>query len=107
MALIRGFSPAQFRDAVLGSVGPFQVTATIASVAAGAVGGVQVALPVGLGLQVGDVLQVVSPVASRVRVDAQVDDATHISLIAANGSAGAFNPGAIVYTIVGFRFKTA
>lgn len=107
MALTRGFSSAQFRDAVLGSLGPFQVTATIPSTAAGAVGGVQVALPTGLGLQPGDVLLVVSPVTSRVSVEIQVDDATHLSLIASNGSAAAFNPGSAVYTVVGFRFKTA
>lgn len=107
MALIRGFSPSQFRDGALGMIGPFQVTATIPSTAAGAVGGVQVVMPTGLGLQTNDVLFVMSPITSRVSVECQVDDATHLSLIASNGSAGAFNPGAVVYTVVGYRPKTA
>jgi len=68
---------------------------------------VQVAQPAGLGLQPGDLLLVLTPVTSRVSIEAQVDDATHLSLIASNGSAGTFNPGAVSYTIVGFRFKTA
>lgn len=107
MALTRGVSPAQFRDAVVATIGPFQVTATIPSTAAGAVGGVQVAQPSGISLQPGDVLEVLTPVTSRVSVLAQVDDSSHLSLTAANGSAATFNPGSIVYTIVGFRFKTA
>lgn len=107
MALTRGVSPAQFRDAVVATIGPFQVTATIPSTAAGAVDGVQVSQPAGISLQPGDELFVLSPVTSRVSVDAQVDDSTHLSLTALNGSAAAFNPGSVAYTIVGFRFKTA
>jgi hypothetical protein len=107
MALTRGFSPSQFRDGALGMIGPFQVTATIPSTAAGAVGGVQVVMPTGLGLQTGDVLFIQAPVTSRVSIEVQVDDATHLSLIASNGSAGAFNPGSIVYTVVGYRPKAA
>lgn len=107
MALVRQMSAAQFRDLYIAGGGPFTVTATIPSVAAGAVGGVQVTSPANIGLQAGDILFVIGPITSRVQVDAQVDDATHISFIASNGSAGAFNPGAIVYTIVALRAKTA
>lgn len=107
MALQRGFSQSQYRDTFLGSVGPFLVTATIPSTAAAAVGGVQVTIPTGSGFQPGDILFVVSPVVSRVSVEAQVDDATHISFIAENGSAGAFNPGSVAYTLIGLRPKLA
>lgn len=109
MALTRGYSPAQFRDAVLGTIGPFTVNATIPSIATGANGTVAVTAA-GLGLLPGDVLFVIpqgAALVAGVDIEAIVTAANVFSLVAHNGSAGAFNPGAANYTIVGLRFKTA
>src|ERR1700745_1355 len=46
---IRTFLPGQFRDYFLGAIGPFQVTATIASTAAGANGSAQASAAAGAG----------------------------------------------------------
>jgi len=110
MALTRGFSPSQFRNKILGSIGPFPVTAAIPSTAAGANGTVAVTIPAGLGLAIGDILFVIPQgvaLVAGVDVEAIVTSPTTISLVAHNGSAGAFNPGAATYTIVGFRFNQA
>lgn len=110
MALSRGFSPAQFRDAVLGTLGPYPVTATIPSTASGANGTVAVTVPASAGFQVGDILFVLPSgggLVAGVDIEATVTSATAISLVAHNGSGGAFNPGSQTYTLVGFRFKTA
>lgn len=110
MALIRGFSPAQFRDAVIGSLGPYPVTATIPSTATGANGTVAAAVPASAGFQVGDILFVIpagAALVAGVDVEAVVTSTTAISLVAHNGSGGAYNPGSATYTLVGFRFKTA
>ena len=110
MALTRGFSPSQFRDKILGSVGPIPVTATIPSTAAGANGKITVAVPAGLGLQVGDVLFVIpqgAALVDGVDVEAVVLTSTSVSLVAHNGSTGAYNPGSATYVLVGFRFNQA
>lgn len=107
MALVRGFMPAQFRDVVLGSLGPVPVSATIPSTAAGGNG--TVAVTGVAGVLPGDVLFVIpySGFPAGVDVEATVTAAGTVSLVAHNGGAGAFNPGAQTYTLVGFRFKTA
>ena len=110
MALTRGFSPSQFRDKLLGSIGPVPVTATIPSTAAGANGKVDVVVPATLGLAVGDILFVIpqgAALVSGVDVEAIVLSSTSVSLVAHNGSLGAFNPGAATYVLVGFRFNQA
>lgn len=110
MALTRGYSPAQFRNKTLGAIGPFQVTATIPSTAAGTNGTVSVAVPAGLGLLPGDILFVIATgggLVAGVNLEAFLTNATTLQLVASNGSAGAFNPGPQTYTIVGFRFNQA
>lgn len=109
MALSRGFSPDQFRGAVLGTIGPFTVNATIPSIATGANGTVSVTAN-GFGLAVGDILFVLpqgAALVAGVDIEAIVTAANVFSLVAHNGSGGAFNPGAQNYVIVGLRFKTA
>lgn len=109
MTISRGFSPTQFREITLGTLGPFTVNATIPSTAAGANGTVAVTAA-GLGLQPGDILFVLpqgAALVAGVDIEATVTAANVFSLVAHNGSGGAFNPGAANYTIIGFRFKTA
>lgn len=110
MALTRAFSPAQFRDATLGTLGPAPVAATIPSTAAGANG--EVSNLTMAGVQVGDVLFVLSysngtTWAAGVDIEAVATAANTIALVAHNGSGAAFNPGAQTYVVAGFRFKTA
>lgn len=106
MALIRGFSPAQFRDAFLGVVGPFQVTADIPSAAAGANSTVAVT---GTALAVGDIVISVQPttLVAGVTYDANVTANGTVSLVMHNGSGGAVDPASQVYTIIALRPKTA
>ncbi len=110
MALTRGFSPSQFRDKILGSIGPVPVSATIPSTAAGANGTVAVTVPASLGLLPGDILFVIPSgggLVAGVDIEATVVSATSVSLVAHNGTGSAFNPGAQTYTLVGFRFNQA
>lgn len=110
MALTRGYSPSQFRNKILGSIGPVPVAATIPSTAAGGNGAVTVTVAAGLGLQVGDILFVIpqgAALVAGVDIEATVLTSTTISLVAHNGSGGAFNPGAATYVLIGFRFNQA
>lgn len=110
MALTRGYSPSQFRDKILGSIGPVPVTATIPSTAAGANGTVAVTVPATLGLAVGDIIFVIpqgAALVAGVDVEATVMSPTSVSLVAHNGSLGAYNPGAATFVLVGFRFNQA
>jgi len=110
MALTRGFSPSQFRDKILGSIGPIPVNATIPSTAAGANGKVTIAVSATLGLVVGDILFVIpqgAALVDGVDVEAVVLTSTSVSLVAHNGSGSIYNPGAANFVLVGFRFNQA
>jgi hypothetical protein len=110
VALQRGYSPSQFRDKILGSIGPFQVTGTIPSTAAGATGFVSITVPSTLGLLPGDQLTVIATgggLIAGVDLAGQVVSSTTVAIIASNGTGGSYNPGSQVFTLVGFRFNQA
>lgn len=106
MALIRGFTPAQFRDAFLGVVGPLQVTADIPSAAAGANSTVAVT---GTALAVGDIVIGIQPttLVAGVSYDATVTANGTLSIVMHNGTGGAVDPASQVYTIIALRPKLA
>lgn len=107
MALTRGFTPAQFRDAFLGVVGPVPVTATIASTAAGASSTINVTVP---GVQPGDIIFVIPAVnpGNGGIIDGTVISANTVTLYTAVATGGAtYNPGAQVLTFFALRAKTA
>lgn len=116
MALIRTFLPGQFRDNFLGSVGPFQVTATIASTAAGANGSAQASAVAGSApalaalLQASDmIIEIIpaTPQTAGVSFTATVTANGVLWLTASNGTGGAYNPGAQTFTVFALRLKTA
>ena len=107
MALQRGFSPGQFRDNALGTVGPFTVTATIPSTTSGSVGTIAVTIPATLGLLAGDDLAVISPVTASVPIQVTVTSNVALQLSVCNTSGSTFNPGSVTYTLAGVRYNTA
>lgn len=107
MALSRGFGPTQFRSSFLGTFGPFPVTATIPSTAAGANGTVSVALA---GLQLNDIVFVLpqgGALVSGVQVDGIVASPNSLTLVASNGTGGAYNPGSQSFIVIALRPKLA
>lgn len=107
MALSRGFSPAQFRDAFIGTFGPVTVTATIPSTATLTNSTVAVTVA---GLQPNDMVFVLpqgSALVAGVQVDGICTAANTLSLVANNGSAGTYNPGSQSFIIMALRPKLA
>lgn len=122
MALIRTFLPGQYRDNFLGSVGPFYVNATIPSTAAGAVGAATASAASSPGptasnsmalsalLQASDIVMDVIPVVAQpslVVFSGQITSNGNLSIVAQNGTGGAYNPGALVFMVFVLRLKTA
>jgi hypothetical protein len=107
MALLRGFSYSQFRGAFLGVFGPFvTVAATIPSTAAGANGTITVAVP---GLVVNDIVLSIVPATNvaGVAFSGNVQAANVLTIVAENGSVGAYNPGPQTFTVILLRPKLA
>lgn len=110
MALNRGFTPAQFRDTFLGSVGPFTVAGTPASTATGVTNTFSLTVPAALGLQVNDIVTILpqgTALVAGVDLQGTVISATSIAVTTSNGSAGTYNPGASSFIVVGLRPKLA
>lgn len=108
MALSRAFTPAQFRDAFLGVVGPVGATVTIPSTAAGATtenSGISVP-----GAALGDlvfVIPAVAPTAGCV-IAASVTAANTVTIVTTVGTGGTtYNPGAQTLTFFCLRLRTA
>lgn len=108
MALTRGFTPAQFRDAFLGTIGPVPVSVTIASTAAGASSTVNATVP---GVLPGDIVFVIPAVnpTNGCIIDASVISANTVTVYTAVATGGAtYNPaGAQILTFFALRVKTA
>ena len=107
MALTRGFSPAQFRGAFLGVVGPVAVTPSFTSVTSGTF-----AKSAGLscpGAQVGDIVLVIGLATSvaGVTFDGQVSAANTIELDVFNISGSAYTNTTLPVTVLLLRAKTA
>lgn len=122
MALIRAFTPSQFRSSFLGAIGPFYVNATIPSTAAGAVGAGVASAASSPGptasntqaltnlLQASDVIVDVIPVVAQpslVVFSGQITSNGNLTVLAQNGTGGAYNPGALVFMVFALRLKTA
>jgi uncharacterized protein (DUF697 family) len=106
MSLVRGFSPAQFRDSFLGVIGPVPVSATIPSTAAGALTHVEVTVP---GVQVGDIVlgivPAVTPTVGTV-IDGSVTAANTVTVQTSCATGGTtYTPGAQVLTFLLLRAK--
>lgn len=107
MALVRGFTPAQFRDSFLGVVGPVPVSGTIASTAAGASSTINVTVP---GMLPGDIVFVIPAVnpTNGCVIDGMVTAANTVTIYTAVATGGVtYNPGAQTLTIFALRLKTA
>lgn len=122
MALIRAFTPNQYRSSFLGSIGPFYVNATVPSTAAGAVGAGAASAASSPGptasnaaalanlLQASDVVLDVIPVVAQpslVVFSGQITSNGNLTVLAQNGTGGAYNPGALVFMVFVLRLKTA
>jgi hypothetical protein len=104
MALSRGFSPAQFRDAFLGTVGNTVVNVAVPSISAGATAHITgVAVP---GVAVNDIVfvQPVTPVPGLI-LDAQPTAAGTIEVNAV--ATAAFSSATVPCYLLALRPKTA
>lgn len=117
MALIRTFLPGQYRSNFLGSVGPFQVTVTIASVANGGFANANAVAVAGSApalaslLVTSDIILALIPAvpAAGVALDATITANGTLNIQIFNSSGGAYTgaSGGLVVTVFALRLKTA
>lgn len=108
MALQKGFTPSQFRDAFLGTVGFQQISVTPPSTSNGAFTKLSAQAVVG-GFAPGDIVFAwLNTPVSGVIVDAQVTAVNTVELFFFNESGSTYNPGAgQLVNLIGLRAKTA
>lgn len=118
MALVRSFSPNQYRSTFLGSIGPFQATVTIASIAAGATGGATASAAAGANaaalaslLAASDEVFAVIPATPTVGVTyyGSISSNGTLTIQIANGTGSAYTgaSGGMLCTVLALRIKTA
>lgn len=122
MSLVRGFAPDQFRNNILGTIGPIPVTCTVPATAAGGVGNVAATLPnnpntgaaytaAQLGLLPTDILLAFCVTAAGqiagVEYGATINSAGALNIVQSNGTGGALTSQALSFVIVGLRFNAA